>query len=646
MHYKNLLLIAVLCQVSLATSQNLVKNPGFEDHTPVICVGCNASSDFSSHVSHWHNTGWSAQFFSKKYEFKKSETEHGYYKKDYLPRTGDGVVQLSVPINDTRGMLKGGGGSSYLYTKLSKTLVPGNLYRLKMWLKIKNEVVGTSDRFSFLRHFGMELSNKALQVSKQYPFPELLRAYTPFLLDTIVAGKWVAIEYIVRPTKPLNHLTIGWFEHPLHPFYWRNDYPVNWIYILVDDISVTPILQPSVQDSVIAFDYPSEKPLKGLQAETPDKDDVTTICASPDSINVYFDRKIDTLTAQAMTLLDSFVLCLKKDTIERTLDIRGFTDAVGSDTDNQALSARRAEAVKQYLMTRHHLPALQLMTSSHGEEAPMNDPIKNDPNHQRRVEIVKSINVSDRIYRKLSFCATQGQNDSAFYWIKTWLKKPESDKILLLFDPELTVLQTDKRWKAIPQLVQQSYKKYAEAATAFELDSMYLRDQYFRMLPPLFEGLKGYIPDSLDITFKQSEQMLTLLSEKYVPYVTQRLDKHGWPAPEQVGERAAMAPVMILIHSQDLAIRKKYLPMAEMAYKTKKIKPEWYAMLFDKIMIDEKGVQFYATQYGPDKDDPTTYRLVPIENPELVNERRAAIGMYPKDMSFDSFQIVEKRKKQ
>lgn len=192
------------------------------------------------------------------------------------------------------------------------------------------------------------------------------------------------------------------------------------------------------------------------------------------------------LLFQAKALLDSFVLCLKKDTIEYALEIRGFTDAVGSAMDNQALSERRAEAVKQYLMTRHYLSELRLMTSSHGEEAPMNDSVKNNPKHRRRVEIVKSyLRVSDLIYRKLSFYAVKRQADSAFIWINEWMKTPESDKILLFFDPELTILHTDKRWKSISRRVRQSYKKYKSAADAFELDSMYLCDQYFRSLPTI-----------------------------------------------------------------------------------------------------------------------------------------------------------------
>jgi outer membrane protein OmpA-like peptidoglycan-associated protein len=504
-----------------------------------------------------------------------------------------------MSLRGTTGKIpyKSGGGSSYLYTKLSKPLVPGTLYKMNMWLKIKNNTDNMEDRYAFLKHFGMEFSNKPLNADNP---PHLLRSYSPFLLESVKSDEWLEINYIIRPTQTLSHLTIGWFEHPLHPVYWHNSDSIHWVYILVDDISVTPILQPTEQDAINSLDYPSERPLKGRTVEIIEEPKKENICDIADSINVYFDVNIDSLNGRSIGLLDSFVLCLKQDTIDYAVEIRGFTDQVGSSEDNQVLSARRAEAVKQYLVRRHKLSESRLITSSHGEEVVTTNSIKNNPVHQRRVEIIISpIRVSDLMYRKLSYYAKNKQADSAYYWIKEWIKRPDSDKILLLFDPELSELKSDKRWKATAFLVRQSYNKYKDAATAFELDSMYFCHQYYNVLPDAFKALKGYVPTSMDITFEELKRLNSQNSEKYIPYIVQRLDKWGWPSPMLVGERAAMMPLFVLTNSQDLSVCKKYLPVAKAACETKKIKSEWYATLFDKIMIAEKGVQFYATQYVP-----------------------------------------------
>ena len=54
----------------------------------------------------------------------------------------------------------------------------------------------------------------------------------------------------------------------------------------------------------------------------------------------------------------------------RTTDLIGHTDARGEDAYNQALSRRRAEAVKTWLVAREGLPASGLRTSGMGESQP------------------------------------------------------------------------------------------------------------------------------------------------------------------------------------------------------------------------------------------------------------------------------------
>jgi hypothetical protein len=38
MRYSLILFMFFLCQLPLAKSQNLVNNPGFENHNPMICI--------------------------------------------------------------------------------------------------------------------------------------------------------------------------------------------------------------------------------------------------------------------------------------------------------------------------------------------------------------------------------------------------------------------------------------------------------------------------------------------------------------------------------------------------------------------------------------------------------------------------------
>jgi outer membrane protein OmpA-like peptidoglycan-associated protein len=75
---------------------------------------------------------------------------------------------------------------------------------------------------------------------------------------------------------------------------------------------------------------------------------------------------------------------------ERKASIEGYTDSVGSEESNLALSDRRAGAVKSALV-RMGVPADRLSTQGHGEDSPV---ASNDTSAgrqmNRRVEIVIS----------------------------------------------------------------------------------------------------------------------------------------------------------------------------------------------------------------------------------------------------------------
>ena len=72
------------------------------------------------------------------------------------------------------------------------------------------------------------------------------------------------------------------------------------------------------------------------------------------------------------------------------LNIIGHTDADGSDDTNLALSKRRADAVKNALITIYNISGNRLQTDGKGESVPVGDNKTTDGKAQnRRVEFVK-----------------------------------------------------------------------------------------------------------------------------------------------------------------------------------------------------------------------------------------------------------------
>ncbi len=83
---------------------------------------------------------------------------------------------------------------------------------------------------------------------------------------------------------------------------------------------------------------------------------------------VYFDYDSDELSPGAITALDSNATWLRAHPGVRAL-IEGNTDERGTLEYNLSLGARRADAVRSYLI-RLGIPAAQLETISYGEDQP------------------------------------------------------------------------------------------------------------------------------------------------------------------------------------------------------------------------------------------------------------------------------------
>ena len=82
-----------------------------------------------------------------------------------------------------------------------------------------------------------------------------------------------------------------------------------------------------------------------------------------------FDKS--TLTEAAKDTLGQAVTLLKQHA-EANVEIQGHTDHVGSDAYNQALSERRAESVKAYLVLQG-IAAGRISTRGFGESQPTAD---------------------------------------------------------------------------------------------------------------------------------------------------------------------------------------------------------------------------------------------------------------------------------
>lgn len=106
------------------------------------------------------------------------------------------------------------------------------------------------------------------------------------------------------------------------------------------------------------------------------------------------------------------------------------------------------------------------------------------------------------------------------------------------------------------------------------------------------------------------------------------IQEHGWPGKSKVGDEAAHAAWLILQHAiGHPQLQRKCFPMLVEQVETKEMDPVELAMLEDRIRCFEGKPQRFGTQF--DWDENLRMSPLPVDDLELVKERRKRIGLEP-----------------
>lgn len=109
--------------------------------------------------------------------------------------------------------------------------------------------------------------------------------------------------------------------------------------------------------------------------------------------------------------------------------------------------------------------------------------------------------------------------------------------------------------------------------------------------------------------------------------ITQILDTQGWLGSDIVGRQGNTTIFLVIQHS-DLAVQEKYLPMMREAVKSKKASGSQLALLEDRVALRQGKKQIYGSQIGMDETTNKNY-ILPLEDPDNVDQRRAEVGLPP-----------------
>lgn len=608
----HLLLFLLLSQLSF--SQNLVKNPGFERHKVPQCLICHKSEQFNLLVPDWETPGMYAHLLTKRYQFNSQEKYEGFDMEKYKPFSGNAMVMLQHYSRTNKALNRGGG--DYLQTKLKSPLISDGIYKISYKIYIK-KYDGLFEYPNFPRHFGICFLSENAKFKK--------RNLTYYSNDIITIEqteprKWHEISFYFQPTQTYEYIMLGCFDSDFLPINFVIDNNGLSFHFFIDDISIEPVDEPLEKPAKLHRDRLDENPALKAIAEARFK---------PFQIN--FEHNSDALDPQAKLTLDSFANTLKKESVLHTFLIQGHTDNVGSSIHNQELSKNRARKVRDFLIQQSGLSEnyFELESLAANQNIATNK-TEDGRGKNRRVEILKGNSELPRHFYYLATKAHQNEKtDSVFIYLKNWMAHNDSDKILLLNDPDFEDLTSHQKWKALEFFTKKYYsRKYRKGVLAFLLDDLYIKDQMYRTMASKYKHAKGVTPKILkELTIKQQDHFF----EKYDPINLKKaidfLEKYGLPTKAEVGKRAIEAPLNAILHWGKIEVYEKYKPLVEKAFKRKDIHPEKYANYIDRMNMKKTGLQIYGTQYTADTLNENWFELAPMIDSTTVDSLRIELGL-------------------
>ncbi len=132
------------------------------------------------------------------------------------------------------------------------------------------------------------------------------------------------------------------------------------------------------------------RPTRSLSTEERDK--IASIADSKPKVDleINFEYNSAVIGSKAKPQVTELGKALTSEDLKgRTFILAGFTDAKGSETYNQGLSERRADAVKQFLTEKYGIEVGNLVTVGYGLKQ-LKDPTNPFAAENRRVQVVNA----------------------------------------------------------------------------------------------------------------------------------------------------------------------------------------------------------------------------------------------------------------
>jgi hypothetical protein len=118
------------------------------------------------------------------------------------------------------------------------------------------------------------------------------------------------------------------------------------------------------------------------------------------------------------------------------------------------------------------------------------------------------------------------------------------------------------------------------------------------------------------------------LDQANTAWLEKQIDVHGWFKRSIYGPEAAGAAFLLTQHAdRDKPFQKKVLAMMEPLLAANDVRPQDYALLFDRVAVGEGRPQRYGSQGGC--TGPGQWTEKPVEDAATLDQTRAKVGLEP-----------------
>ena len=364
---RNSILFTCLLSACALSSQNLVKNPGFEEF--VQCP--KRLGNFDADVIYWSTpTDGSTDYFNAcSTSMGAPENFNGEQPAEF----GEGYAGLYLYAPDDY--------REYLQGELTRPLEGGKHYQISFYISL-------AERSDFaIKEFGVLFANDKLEISlkKELSRSQLYRqkgnaytyieiGYADFYSDT---QDWIPVSMRFVAKGDEKFLILGNFKNNARTRKFKTEYTAkHGAYYYVDAVEVK---------AAQAEDIPPEK----NSAPMSEGNDDFILDKIHIFENVLFEFDHYEILEPAKNEMQSITTYLRAHP-DVYIAIHGHTDTVGTDSYNKRLSNKRAKAIADYLLSMG-LPKERITWHGHGGQKPM---VSNDSQAgrqlNRRVEFVIS----------------------------------------------------------------------------------------------------------------------------------------------------------------------------------------------------------------------------------------------------------------